>query len=162
MSVIITIQGTSIAFPSSGEPENWSQPLIDFATAVQDALSSITGPADVPPQTLTIDAFNPGSNIVIPALTFSTTTVRGAFIRYAVNRTTSLTSVSEIGEIEIVYNATGPTGNKWEYGRTYTGDASITFTITDVGQVLLNTTSLSGINHTGILTYTAQALLQTS
>lgn len=160
MSQIITIGSTVIAFPSSGESPNWAQPVIDFATAVQNTLSGLAGVADVFPQTFVINNFNPGTNIDIPNLTFSTTIVRAAFVRYSVFRTTNSTTAYEAGEIKIVYNPNGPAGNKWEFDRSYVGDGQISFTITDTGQFQLNTVALGGINHTGILTYAAQALLQ--
>lgn len=118
------------------------------------------GPADVSPQTFTLDTFNPGTNVNIPNLSFSTSVVRSAFIRYSVFRTTSTTIVSEAGTITITYNPSNPVNNKWETGQQATGDAQITFIVTDSGQVQFTTATLSGINHTGSLTYSAQATLQ--
>jgi hypothetical protein len=162
MSTIITIQGTVIAFPTSGEPQNWSEPVVDFATAVEGALAGIVGPADIAPQLLDISAFNPGTDINLPNLAFSTSVVRGAFIRYAVYRTTSTTTVAEAGYITIVYNPTNPSGFNWETANTHVGDAQVSITVTDTGQVQISTAALSGINHSGTCTYAAQALLQTS
>lgn len=156
----ITIGSTVINFPDSGNSPNWAQPIIDFATAVQNTLSGLAGAADVFPQTFVIDNFNPGTAVDIPNLTFSTTIVRSAFIRYDVFRTTSSITAYEAGTIIMVYNPNGPTGNKWEYDRSYVGNGQISFTITDTGQVQLNTVALAGINHTGVITYAAQALLQ--
>ena len=157
---IVTIGSTIINFPNSGTSPNWAPAVIDFAVAVENALAGVVGPFDVSPQTLIIDTYNPGTNINIPNLSFSTTVVRGAFIRYTVFRSTSMTSAYEIGELKIVYNPSGPVNNKWEVGRQYVGDGSITFNVTDTGQVQFTTTTLSGINHTGQLSYSAVALLQ--
>lgn len=157
---VIQIGTTVIQFPDSGTSPNWAQPIIDFATAVQNTLSGLAGPADVFPQIFTIDNFNPGTAVNIPNLTFSTTIVRAAFIRYTVYRTTSSTNANEAGVLIITYNPANPTGNKWEYDRNYVGNGQITFTVTDTGQVQLNTIALAGLNHTGVITYAAQALLQ--
>lgn len=157
---IIQIGTTVIQFPDSGTSPNWAQALIDFATAVQDTLSGLAGPADVFPQIFVIDNFNPGTAVNIPNLTFSTTVVRAAFIRYAVYRTTTTANASEVGTINIVYNPNNPVGNKWEYDRQYAANGQISFTITDTGQVQLNTIALAGLNHTGKLVYSAQAFLQ--
>ena len=156
---IITIGSTIINFPGTGQSPDWSQPIIDFATAVQDTLSGLAGPADVFPQIFVIDNLNPGS-ADIPNLTFSTTIVRAAFIRYAVYRTTTSDNASEVGTMNIVYNPANPSGNKWEYDRAYAADGKITFTITDTGQVRLNTIALAGLSHSGKFVYAAQALLQ--
>ncbi len=59
-----------------------------------------------------------------------------------------------------MYNPNNPTGNKWEYDRQYAADGQISFTITDTGQVQLNTTALAGLSHVGKIVYAAQALLQ--
>lgn len=157
----IEIGTTVIQFPDSGNSPNWAQPIIDFATAVQNTLSGLAGPADVFPQIFVIDNFNPGTAVNIPNLTFSTTIVRAAFIRYTVYRNTAAPlTVTESGILNIVYNPTNPTGNLWEYDQSKVGNAQVSFTITDTGQVQLNTTALSGLSHNGKITYAAQALLQ--
>lgn len=60
----------------------------------------------------------------------------------------------------IVYNPAGPTGFKWQMDRKYLGDAAIDFIVTDTGQIQFTTSPLSGTSHTGIITFSAQALLQ--
>jgi len=157
MSTVITIQGTVISFPTSGESPNWSQPIVDFATAVEGALNSIVGPADVPPQVFIIDSYNPGTNINIPGLTFSTTVVRSALIRYAVYRTTTTATAYESGILNIVYNTNS---GVWEVSRQYIGDGQLTFSVTNVGQVQFSTAALAGLNHSGKISFAASALLQ--
>lgn len=75
-------------------------------------------------------------------------------------RNTSLNTAVEGGTINIVYNPAGPTGNKWQIDRKYLGDASIDFNVTDTGQIQFSTSALSGTSHTGLITFSAQALLQ--
>jgi|ERR1035437_785226 hypothetical protein len=154
---IIHIGTTVIQFPDSGTSPNWAPAVIDFAVAVQDALSGFVGPADVFPQIFVIDALNPGTAVPIPNLTFSNTIVRAAFIRYAIYRTAGANSASEVGTLNIVYNNAT---NTWESDRSYAGDGLITFTITSQGQVELNTLFLAGGTHAGKFVYAAQALLQ--
>lgn len=156
----ITIQGTVIDFPDSSESPNWAEAMIQYAQAVEDALATVVGAFDVAPQALIIDAYNPGTNIDISSLSFPTSTVRSAFIRYAVFRSTSTTSVYESGEILIVYNPNGPVNNKWEIGQRKLGDGKISFSVTDAGQMRFSTTAISGSNHTGKLTFVAQSILQ--
>lgn len=156
----INIQGTIIDFPDSGSSPNWAQAVIEFAQAVESSLSGLAGPFDVSPQTLNIDAQNPGTNVDITNLTFPTSEVRSAFIRYAVYRSTTTNSAYESGSLEVVYNPNGPVNQKWEVVREYVGDGSITFSMTDVGQIRFSTSALAGLNHTGVITYTAQAILQ--
>lgn len=164
MSNNINIQGTIISFPSSAESPNWAPAVDQFAQAVEGALASVVGAFDVAPQALIIDAYNPGTNINIAALSFPISTVRSAFIRYAVYRTTSNDLAGESGEISIFYNPAGPNGNKWELAQSIlsgiSGNGRITFNITDSGQIQFSTTALTGSSHSGKLTFVAQSILQ--
>lgn len=163
MARTITIGNTPIEFPESSEAPNWAPAVIEFAEAVAEALSGIVGAFDVPVTTLNIDSQNPTSGSTdIPGLAFSTTNVRGAFIRITVQRTTSSASGYEATDIMVVYNPSNSPGQKWEISRATVGDASITFTITDAGQVQFTTTALTGTGHQGLITFTAQALKSTT
>lgn len=160
MSQDITIGGNVISFPSSGEPADWSQPIIDFATDVQNALSGVVGPADITPQNYDISTFNGVTNQNIPALTFSTATVRSAVIQYDVYRTTSTSNAAESGTLTIYYNVNNGTGQKWEMVREFQGDGKISFSITDNGQVTFTSTALSGSSHAGKVGFAARCILQ--
>jgi hypothetical protein len=147
-----------ISFPDSGTSQNWAPPVDQFAVAVADALAGIVGPADVSPQVFVIDSYNPGTNISVPNLSFSTTTVRAAFIKYALYRTTSSTSAYEAGTLTAVYNTAG---GVWDLGQQFVGNGQFSFTMTNVGQIQITTNTLAGINHQGKLGYSATALLNT-
>lgn len=160
MPIPITIGSTVIQFPVSADSPNWAPAVTQFAESVADALSSVIGVFDVPPQTFVIDSYNPGTNIVIPNFSFSTSAVRGVFIKYTVYRTTSAITVAQGGYLEFLYNNTSPANTMWQRAHQYSGDASITFTMTDAGVLEFSTTILSGINHSGQITLEATALLQ--
>lgn len=155
----LNIQGTIINFPDSGESPNWAPAVIQFAQAVEEALSAVAGPFDVSPQIFVMTS-NANSNVSLPNLAFPTSSVRGAFIRYSVFRTTSLNTVSESGNMIVTYNPDGPIGNKWEIIREYVGNAQVTFSITDVGQIQFSSSLLTGTGHAGTISYAGQALLQ--
>lgn len=157
----IVIGGTTINLPISGSAPNWAPAIIEFAQAVQDALNGLAGPFDVSPQIFVMTS-NVNTNVSLPNLSFPTSTVRGAFIRYTVFRSTTgggATTVSEAGNMYVTYNPTNTAGSLWEMSRDYVGDANVTFTITDVGQVQFSSASISGSGHTGQIAYTAAALL---
>lgn len=160
MPPIITIAGTVIDAPDSGSSPDWSPAIIQFMQAVESALASVVGSFDVAPQSFVLDSYNPGSNIDVPNLSFSTASVRAAFIRYSVYRNTSSTTVTESGDMIIVYNPTNPVGNKWEVIQQRVGDASVLLTITDTGQMQITTSTLAGLSHSGKLAYSAQAFAQ--
>lgn len=160
MSVTIQIQSNIIEFPSSSESPNWAPAVVEFAKAVEAALNQVTGPFDVPPQIQIIDSYNPGMNVDMPNFSFPVSDVRAANLIYSVFRTTTAETVAETGNIQIVYNPDGPIGNKWEVTRQFDGDAQIVFNVTDLGQVQFTTTTISGTNHVGRISYQAKALLQ--
>lgn len=151
----ITISGTVIEFPDSGESPNWAPAIIEFAQAVEGALSGLAGSFDVQPQTFVIDSFNPGSNIDIPNLNFPSSDVRAANIRYTVHRETDTVEANETGMIWIVYNNTN--GN-WDISQESADNGQIDFNITNTGQVQFTTITLAGLNHTGFITFAAQSL----
>jgi len=156
----ITIQGTPVEFPDTAAAPEWSEAVIQFAQLVETALATIIGAFDVAPQSIVIDAYNPGTDVDIPNLSFPTSTVRAAFIRYATFRETDSTTAYEAGELTIVYNPDGPTDNKWEVGQRLQGNGSVTFSVTDTGQVRFSTSAIAGASHEGTLVYVAQAILQ--
>lgn len=163
----IIIKGTPIEFPSSGASPNWAPAVIEAVEALADAVNSVTATYDVPPQVQNIDANNSSNNVNINNLNFPATDVRAATIYYSVYRKTQNSGppdgqeVDEAGTLEINYNASRPIGQKWEMVRTGASDALIDFNITDLGQIQFSTQPLTGVSHTGIISYRALAILNT-
>lgn len=154
MSVTITIKGTPIEFPSSGESPNWAPAVLDFAQAVEEAIASSIGPYDIPNRTFTLTN-NSYTNEPITDLSFPTSSVRAASIKYSVTRITSTVTKVESGNIIVVYD-----GTDWELARDYVGDANCIFDITSSGQIRITTTALTGTYTTGKVSFSAQALIQ--
>lgn len=153
MSVVITIKGTPIEFPTTGESPNWAPAVIEFARAVEDAIATAVGPYDIPPQVFNL-TINANTDLVIDNLAFPTSVVRAAFIKYAVLRVGSST-ISESGNLFAVYD-----GSAWTLTRDYVGDAGCSFSIDSTGQVKITTSSLAGYT-SGSVSFSAQALSQT-
>lgn len=155
MSVQINIKGTLIDFPASGESPNWSPAVIEFAQAVEEALLSVVGPNDIPSQVFNI--LNDNTTIDVTNLSFSTSTVRAAYIKYSIILTGS-SITSEVGNIMVVYN-----GSSWEITRDYVGDTNCSFAISSIGQVSITIPVVSGFNSTfSKLSFSAQALQQSA
>lgn len=163
----IIIKGTPIEFPSSGASPNWAPAVIEAVEALADAVNAVTATYDVPPQVQNIDANNSSSNVNINNLNFPASDVRAATVYYSVNRITEDSGppdgqeVVEAGTLEINYNGSRPVSMKWELIRTGGGDALIDFNITDLGQIQFSTQPLTGINHTGLISFRALAILNT-
>ena len=60
-----------------------------------------------------------------------------------------------------MYNPSNPVNNKWEIQREFVGNANMQFSIDDLGQVEFTTEAMTGIDHTGILSYRAISILNT-
>lgn len=163
----IIIKGTPIQFPDSGASPNWAPGVIEAIEALSDAVNSVVATFDVPPQVQNIDANNSSTDVNINNLNFPATDVRAATIYYSVYRKTQNSGppdgqeVTESGTLEISYNASRPVTQKWELVRTGQSDALITFSITDLGQIQFSTDPLTGISHTGIISFRAIAILNT-
>lgn len=164
---MIIIKGTPIQLPDSAASPNWSPAIIEAFQAIADAVNAVTATYDVAPQVQNIDANNSSTNVDINNLTFPSADVRAATVYYSVYRATEDSGppdgqeVAEAGTVEIVFNDANPITQKWEIVRMFEGDASITFSVTDLGQIQFSTSPLTGTNHTGIVTYRAIAVLNT-
>lgn len=175
MSIEITVNNTVIDFPSSAQSPNWAPALIEFAQNTADALDGIAGEFDISPQV--IDILNDGAEHEVASasksLSFSTTSVRAAFIRYSVYRAnTPGYNHAETGLLSIVYNPSGSVGSKWEIQREFTGNqtpegtagaatSGVLFRIDDSGQVYYTAVSVTSTGYAGKLSFAAQALAQT-
>jgi hypothetical protein len=161
----ITIKGTTIDLPSSGASPNWAPAIIEAFEALAEAVNSVSATFDVPPQAQNIDANNSSNNVDLNNLSFPSSEVRAATIYYTVFRKTDNSGppdgqeITEAGTLEINYNNSYPVTQKWEIARTYEGEGQISFIITDLGQIQFSTTPLTGINHTGIVSYRAISIL---
>lgn len=156
----IVIAGTVIDFPNSSASPNWSPALIQFAEAVEQALSGIVGTYDISPRTFALDAVPNATATDVPSLAFPTSEVRGAFVQYTVYRTTDSANAAETGTLSLIYNPNMGTGLKWEMTRQCVGNGQVVFTCLDTGQVQVTLTALSGTGHSGRLNYTAKAIQQ--
>jgi hypothetical protein len=161
----LIIKGTPVAIPDSAQSPNWAPGIIQAFEALTDAVNSVTGAFDVSPQVLNIDANNNSNDVDVNNLNFPASEVRAATVYYSVFRKTQNSGppdgqeLTEAGTLEISYNDARPSTQKWEIVRVYQGEANISFSITDLGQIQFSTTPLTGINHTGTLSYRAISIL---
>jgi hypothetical protein len=159
---VIIIQGTPVELADSAGSPNWAPGVIEAFQLLASALQGVVGNFDVSPQSISIDgaSFNPTSSPQdIAPLSFPTASVRSVSISYAVYRTAESPSavVAEEGDIQAIYNSDAGT---WEISREYTGNANITFSITNTGQIQFETTAIGTTNHLGRIIFSAKALEQ--
>jgi hypothetical protein len=170
MTIKITVKGTPIEIPDSGSSPNWAPGIIDAITELADAIDGLSGSYDVSPQAHSISLYPENSNIEAPNLVFPSEDVRAVTIFYSVFRKTndimtglvvteSGQELTESGSLQLIYNQSNSVGSKWLIQREYMGDANITFSVTDSGQILFSTLTMTGENHQGFLSYRAITIL---
>ena len=160
MAYTVTILGTSINLPDTSASPNWAPGQVAFNKAVANALQFTVGTFDVPPTTYQMVA-NSNSNVIIGGLSFPTSEIRGVFLYYTVFRQTTTNNESETGLMVLNYNPNNSTGNQWEVGTgPYVGNSTVTFQVTDAGQVTFSSQVLAGANHTGTIGYYAKVIQQ--
>lgn len=145
MSVVVTIQGTPIEFPTTGESPNWAPAVVEFAQATEQALLTAAGPFDVPPTVDDITSFIPTNafnNVV--KLNFSPATVRSVQISYALSFSGPV--ATEAGTLQLLYDASKALNEKWSVLQEYIGETSSEIKVLDDGQLQLKvpTTYTSG------------------
>lgn len=161
----ITIKGTVINIPNSAASPNWAPNIIEAFEALAEAVNAVTGTYDVAPQTQNIDLNNSSLNVALNNLVFPSSDVRAATVYYTVHRVTEDSGIGdaeelvEAGTLEISYDNSRPVDQKWELVRMGQGEAKIDFNVTDLGQIRFSTSPLTGINHTGIVSYMAISIL---
>jgi hypothetical protein len=160
VAIKITIQNKIIDFPSSSASPNWAPAIIEFAKAVETALSAVVGGYDVAPQVFNIDTQDTMvSADNLPNCSFPPTAVKSFTLFYAVSRSSSTATKAVAGFITAVYNSSNPSDNKWEVSQEKVGEGNVTFSVTDLGKVQYITESIGGADHTGDITYRATAIL---
>jgi hypothetical protein len=165
MSIKLLIKGTPVEIPESGASPNWSPGIISAIEALTEAINSVSGTYDVAPQVQDISLESPNLNHDVNNLIFPKEDVRAAIIYYSVYRKTEDDGpilgeeIAEAGTLQIVYNEANPVANKWEIQREFVGNAKISFSVTDLGQIQFNKLPIDGINNEEKLSYRAISIL---
>ena len=157
----LTVDGTTYAYPDPGEDPGWGEAGSDWAEAVTGVLNSLLSPGDLLETT-----FNVANNISvatnITGLAFNTGVVRSALITYSIYRisTSTPSGKAETGQLNIVYDNSASSGNKWLLTQEATGNSGVTFDITDLGQFTYTSTDIGTPGYSGIMKFSAKVQAQ--
>ena len=80
---------------------------------------------------------------------------KGAFVHYAIDRSTASNQVVETGEIRASYKSSTTT---WIFDNTNVSDAGVAFTINSSGQVLYTSTTVAGTSYVGTMTWNLETM----
>ncbi len=161
MAIQLIVAGTPYTYPESGEEPNWAGGATDWAKAVTAVLSTLVGPNDILQTQFTINN-NISVLTNINGLLFDPGTVRAANIDYAIYRTSTGTPAgnAETGTIYLIFDNSASTGNKWQLGQKFIGNAGVTFSITDSGQIQYKSNDLGTPGYFGEINFSAKTLDQ--
>lgn len=156
MSISVVINGTTYPIPTQGQNPAWGTDLTDFLVALSNVVNSLNGSSDVLTTVFNI-ANNQSSSANIVGASFDTSQVRAVRVTYDVYRHTSSAEALETGSILLTYSSDA---NTWSINYDKLGNAGITFSINNSGQLQYLSTNMSGSGYVGKMTFTAKAFLQ--
>lgn len=160
MAITLTVNNKDFSYPQVSEEPGWGEDATGWAQEVTEVLESLAGPNDILQTTFTINN-NISLATDIAGLLFNTAQVRAAFISYSLYRTTgspsgSTAELAESGIITIVYKSFAAT---WNLTQVSNGNAGVSFSVTNTGQVQYTSTNVAGTNYAGIMRFEADTLL---
>lgn len=162
MAVDLTVNNTTHSYPEPGDAPGWGEATTAWAQDVTEVLATLLGSDDLPLTSANI-LNNQSSSVNVSGLSFDTGSVRAASIDYSIYRVSASTTSgkSESGYIKAVYDNSAAPGSKWALAQgNIVGNAGVTFTITDAGQVQYQSTDIGATTYSGEMQFTAKSLPQ--
>lgn len=158
MSKVLIVNNTPYLYPVAGDEPGWGANAVDWAEAVTNVLSDLSGPNDILETAFNI-ANNQITAVDITGLIFNASSVRAAEVSYSAFRlsSTNLSGHAESGKINLVYdNNLGWILNQGNI----LGSAGITFSILNSGQLQYTSTDIGATNYVGTLKFRGKTLAQ--
>ena len=151
MSRDLTVRNNTYVYPDAGENPGWGEDATEWAQAVTDSLNDLQGPNDIPATSVII-----ADNVIIPSdvpgLRFIGTAVRSFEAEYNIFRSDGTNNSVESGRIYGYYD-----GTNWQISQQFLGDASVTLSINNLGQVQYTSSSIGGL-YVGIMKFRAKTI----
>jgi len=142
----LTVNNNTYDYPADGEDPGWGAEATGWAEEVTNTLDSLLGAGDIL-ETPGEIANNQSVALDVLQLAFEPTVTRSAVVTYSIYRNTDSASLSETGTINILYDASQPTNEKWVVTQSFVGNAGVIFTITDAGQFQYTSTNMAGTGY---------------
>lgn len=161
MSVNLTVNNNTFAYPTNGQEPGWGEGATAWAEAVTEVLNTLVAPSDILETSYTID-----NNVSVPLdvnrMLFDPGTVRAANITYAIYRTSTATPSGKVesGTIYLNYDNAASLGNKWSLSQQRHGDSGVSFSVTDAGQIQYISSDIDNTGYSGNIKFLAKTLSQ--
>jgi hypothetical protein len=157
MPTPLVVNQETYEYPVNRDPAGWGGEATGWAQAVTTVLGSLAGPNDIL-NTVANIANGQATPAVVPGLSFDTALVRGATVNYNVYRVTSAPSAQEVVEQGIMLLSYLPNANTWDMVILSSRQSGVTFSISNAGQVMYTSSTLTGVNYNGSITFRAVGL----
>jgi hypothetical protein len=140
MSTNLVVNNNTFPYPESGDSPGWGESATDWASEVTYVLGRLHNTNDILETNFAMPASGSGD---VDGLYFDPSQVRSFTVDYYCYRVSTVTpeEVSETGFLCGVYNTVA---NNWSFGPQNIGDAKVTFSITNAGQVQYSALPLTG------------------
>lgn len=156
MAIDLQVGNTTYAYPTPGEEPNWGADATSWAQAVTELLQSIAGAGTIN-EVESVIANNVTTDTEVLGLAFSETLTQAAIVLYRIVRDSDdITPVTEMGKLDIVYD-----NGTWKMSREIgAGEpAGVTLDINSLGQVVYQSTNISGANYEGVVKFKTVSVL---
>lgn len=162
MSVTLIVNSQPFEYPVAGDEPGWGEAATGWAIEVTEVLGELLGPNDISETSFTFQN-NIGVFTDVSGLVFNTGQVRSATINYSIYRTStgSPSGHAEAGIITMVYDNSAAPGSKWiMIVGNIAGDAGVTFSVTDLGQIQYKSTDIGALGYSGAMHFRAKTTSQ--
>lgn len=162
MSIPLSLNGTTYNYPENGQDlGTWGEDATAWAQAVTDILNTLVAPGDILATTANIND-NVSVATDVAGMNFDPTLVRATNVTYSIYRisTDEPSGNTEDGTIFLNYDNNASPGSKWTLSQRTNGNAGVSFSITDLGQVQYTSTQIDngGGGYSGIIRFAARSL----
>ena len=151
--ITVIINNVPYSYPTAGDEPGWGGDASDAFVAVTEVLNNLFGPNDILTTNFSI-ANNQATPADVTGLVINGASARSVRITYDIYRisSTSTSGHAETGLIELLYDNNA--GTPWSIGQgNILGEAGVTFSILNTGQVQYTSTDIGSSSYSGTMTF---------
>ncbi len=155
----LLVNGNTYNYPLNNDNAPWGEDSTAWSVAVTEVLNSVVGTGDIVP-TVALIVNNQVSPANITGLIFSPTIIRGAIVEYVVYRNSTGSGATEAVEVGTMYVSYKSVATQWDVAVIGGQGASVTFSITNAGQIQYTSSNFTGSTYSGTIKFRARAFVQ--
>lgn len=153
MAKNLVVNGKTFVYPDAGDDPGWGESSSDWAKEVTDVLASLLTSGDILETSFTVDN-NTNTGVDVTGLLFNGTVTRSSIVQYYVYRAYDDVVYVQTGSMYLKYN-----DSDWFMSHEFDGDASISFDVDSDGQVIFNSSPITGTGtYVGLMKFSAKSI----